>query len=149
VRLRLDIAVVAALTALMALPPPAPGADGPGFVVVVNATNPLVSLGRADVAKLFLRRTAAWPGGVAAAPCDLSGTSPIRKAFSEGVHSKPMWVIVAYWQQEIASGRSRPPAVCASEEAALRSVRESPGGIAYVGEDTPLGTGVKVLLLAP
>jgi hypothetical protein len=136
-----------AVAALVAFSPRARAADGPGFVVVVNQRNPLVRFGRADIAKLFLRRTVAWPGGLAATPCDLSGTSPIRKAFSEGVHSKPMWVIVAYWQQEIASGRSLPPAVCASEDVALQAVRDDPGAIAYVAEDTPLGAGVKILLL--
>lgn len=142
------IVSTAALAAAL-LSPAGSAATGDGFVVVVNQANPLDRYGRADVAKLFLRRATAWPSGVPAAPCDLSGTSPIRKAFSERVHSKPMWVIVAYWHEEIASGRSLPPAVCPSEDAALQAVRENPGGIAYVGEGTALGPGVKILTLAP
>ena len=124
-------------------------AAGEGFVIVVNQANSLTHSTRADVSKVFLRRTPAWPSGVAATPCDLSGTSPIRKTFSESVHGKPVWVIVAFWQQEIASGRSRPPSVCASEEAALKAVRESAGAVAYVSERTPLGSGVKVLAVTP
>ena len=104
------------------------GDAGEGFVVVVNQANPLDRLSRAEISRLFLKRTAAWPDGAAAAPCDLSGTSPTRKAFSQGVHGKPVWVVVAFWQQEIASGRSQPPAVCPSEQAALQAVRDNPGG---------------------
>jgi ABC-type phosphate transport system substrate-binding protein len=140
--------IVAGLVAAL-FQPVRSAAGGEGYVVVVNQANALDRHRRADVSKLFLKRTAAWPGGVPAAPCDLSGTSPVRKAFSEKVLGQPVWVIIAYWQQEIASGRSRPPAGCASEEAALQAVRDNPGGIAYVGEGTVIGPGVKVLALVP
>jgi len=139
--------VVAAIAATL-LQPDACGA-GAGFVVIVNQANPLDRYGRADLSKLFLGRTAAWPKGVPATPCDLSGTSPTRKAFSEGVHGKPVWVIAAFWQQEIASGRSQPPPVCPSEQAALQAVRDNPGGVAYVSEGLPLGRGVKALIIEP
>jgi ABC-type phosphate transport system substrate-binding protein len=143
------MAIVAAAFAALLLEPARSGAGGEGFVVVVNQANALDRYGRADVSRLFLKRTAAWPNGVPAAPWDLSGTSPTRKAFSERVHGKPVWVIVAFWQQEIASGRSRPPAVCPSEAAALQAVRDNPGGVAYVAEGAALGPGLKVLALAP
>jgi hypothetical protein len=118
-------------------------------VVVVNQANPVDRLGRAEISKLFLKRTVAWPHGVAATTCDLSATSPTRKAFSQSVHGKPLWVIVAFWQQEIASGRSAPPASCASEQAALDVVRRDVGAVAYVAEGLPLGPGVKALIIEP
>jgi ABC-type phosphate transport system substrate-binding protein len=145
---RTAIAIVAAAV-LATLLKPVPAGAGEGFVVVVNQTNPLDRSSRAELSKLFLKRTAVWPKGEPAAPCDLSGTSPIRKAFSERVHGKPLWVIVAFWQQEIASGRSVPPVVCSSEQAALQAVRNNPGGVAYVSESLPLGQGVKALILEP
>jgi hypothetical protein len=146
-RLRLT-ALVAAASVVAFLCPVATGA-GEGYVVVVNQANPLDRMGRADVSKMFLKRTGAWPGGKSATPCDLSGTSPTRKAFSQGVHGKPLWVIVAFWQQEIASGRSQPPAVCPTELAALQAVRDNPGGVAYVAEGLALGPGVKALVVEP
>jgi hypothetical protein len=116
---------------------------------VVNEANPLSQAARADVSKLFLKRTPAWANGVPALPCDLSSSSPARKAFSQDVHGKPVWVIVAFWQQEIAAGRSQPPPSCASEGQALQAVRENPGAIAYVAEGTALGAGLKILALEP
>lgn len=82
-------------------------------------------------------------------PFDLSGTSPTRKAFTQDVHGKPLWVVVAFWQQEIASGRSQPPAVCATEEAALQAVSGDPGAVAYVSDGLALSAGVKILTVQP
>jgi ABC-type phosphate transport system substrate-binding protein len=146
---RLRMTALLAAVSVLALAAPDPAAAGEGYVVVVNQANPLGSASRAELSSLFLKRATKWPGGAAAVPCDLSGTSPIRKAFSQGVHGKPAWVIVAFWQQEIASGRSQPPPVCASEEAALRAVQENPGGVAYVSEGFVLPPGVKALVLGP
>jgi ABC-type phosphate transport system substrate-binding protein len=144
---RLLKAARVAAASVLALVLPLPAGAGAGYVVVVNEANPLAHLSRAELSKLFLRRATAWPGGTSARPCDLSGTSATRKTFSQDVHGKPVWVITAFWQQEIASGRGVPPAVCASEQAALEAVRDDPGGVAYVGEGVPLGEGVKPLVV--
>jgi ABC-type phosphate transport system substrate-binding protein len=146
---RLEIAPILLAACAATLLQPARSGAGEGFVVVVNQANPLSGWGRADISRLFLKRTAVWPKGVPAAPCDLSGTSPTRKAFSERVHGKALWVIVAFWQQEVASGRTLPPRVCHSEQAALQAVRDDPGGVAYVSEGLLLGPGVKALTIEP
>jgi hypothetical protein len=64
------------------------------------------------------------------------------------VHGKPFWMIVAHWQQEVASGRARPPAVT-TELSALQAVRDQRGGVAYVAEGQTLGSGVRVLVVDP
>src|SRR5512143_4074189 len=144
---RASALVVAASVLVLAWP--APAEPGEGYVVVVNQANPVHRMSRADLSKLFLKRTASWPGGAAALPYDLSGASPTRKAFTQAVHGKPLWVVVAFWQQEIASGRTQPPAVCATEEAALQAVSGNPGAVAYVSEGSTLSPGVKVLAVDP
>ncbi len=139
--------VVAA--SVLALARPLPTEASEGYVVVVNQANPVHRMSRAELSKLFLKRTGAWPGGAAALPYDLSGASPTRKAFTQGVHGKPLWVVVAFWQQEIASGRTQPPAVCATEEAALQAVSGNAGAVAYVSDGLALSPGVKVLTVEP
>jgi len=146
---RFRSSVLVAAAGLLALARPAPVEAGEGYVVVVNQANPVHRMSRVDLSKLFLRRSSAWPGGAAAVPFDLSGTSPVRKAFSQGVHGKPLWVVVAFWQQEIASGRTQPPVVCPTEEEALQAVSRNPWGVAYVSEGAALSPGVKVLDLEP
>jgi ABC-type phosphate transport system substrate-binding protein len=138
-----------AVASVLALARPVPTEAGDGYVVVVNQANPVHRMSRADLSKLFLKRTANWPGGAVVVPFDLSGASPTRKAFTQGVHGKPLWVVVAFWQQEIASGRSQPPPVCATEEAALQAVSGDPGAVAYVSEALTLSPGVKVLTVEP
>ena len=144
---RASALVVAASMLALAWPAHTRGAEG--YVVVVNQANPVHRMSRAELSKLFLKRTAAWPGGTAAVPYDLSGASPTRKAFTQGVHGKPLWVVVAFWQQEIASGRTQPPVVCPTEEEALQAVSRNPWGVAYVSEGAALSPGVKVLDLEP
>ena len=139
----------ALLTALSLLTLAGPAPAGQGYVIVVNESNPLGHMRRAELSKVFLRGAPTWPSGAPALPCDLSSASPTRKAFSEAVHGKPLWMIVAYWQQELASGRNRPPAVCASEQAALQAVRDDPGAVAYVSEGLALEAGLKTLVLEP
>jgi len=137
------------LAALSLLAPARPAPAAGGYVIVVNESNPIGRMRRAELSKVFLARTPVWPSGAPALPCDLSSASATRKAFSESVHGKPLWMIVAYWQQEIASGRSRPPAVCATEQAALHAVHDDPAAIAYVSEGIPLEAGVKTLTVEP
>ena len=140
-RLRPLLAVLACLLAL-----PAVAADE--LVVVVHPRNALPSITREELSKLFLKRTDKWPDGTPARPCDLSSTSSVRKSFSTAVHGRSLFVIMAYWQQEIAAGRSTPPSVCATEDVAVEWVRRNAGGVAYVSADTPLND-VKVLPVKP
>ncbi len=144
---RASALVVAASLVLLA--PAAPTQASEGYVVVVNQANPVHRMSRTDLSKLFLKRTPTWPGGAVAVPFDLSGASPTRKAFTQGVHGKPLWVVVAFWQQEIASGRTQPPAVCATEEAALQAVSGDPGAVGYVSESLTLSPGVRTLTVEP
>ncbi len=144
---RIVVSVAALALAVLLLPAPSSGGDG--FVMVVNAANPTDRLTRAEVSQLFLRRVTAWPNGVPVVPCDLSATHPVRAAFSAGVHRKPAWYVVAFWQQEIASARTQPPSVYGEEAAALAAVRARLGAIAYVSEAATLGPGLKRLALAP
>ncbi len=141
------VVYAAAVLAATLLPAASPADDA--FVLVVNQKNPKDRMTRAEVSQLFLRRVRTWPNGVAVVPCDLSATHPARAAFSLEVHRKPAWYVVAFWQQEISSGRSQPPTVYAEEQAALAAVREDPGAIAYVSDKAALGPGLKRLALEP
>ena len=127
----------------------APTAVVEPFVVVVNAENPVTHLARAEVSRLFLKRTTTWPDGTPVVPFDLSATDPLRNAFTLAVHRKPPEVVRAFWDQEIYSGRSVPPKVHASELTLLDAMRTERGGIAYVNARTNLGSGLRVLSVDP
>ena len=118
-------------------------AQGGGYKIIVNPSNPLTSMTRDDVARLFLKKATKFPDGRTASPVDLPLSSPVRESFSKNIHGKPATAVDAYWQQQIFSGRDIPPAQ-KSESAAINFVRSNENGIAYVsaGADT---AGLKVI----
>ena len=121
-------------------------AQGGGYKIVVNPSNPVTTMSRDDVSRIFLKKSTKFPDGHGASPVDLSVNSPIRESFSKNIHGKPASAVDAYWQQQIFSGRDIPPAQ-KSESAALNFVRSNENGIAYVPAGTDTG-GVKVITVA-
>jgi ABC-type phosphate transport system substrate-binding protein len=128
--------------ALCLLAPPVPAQEG--YRVIVNGTNPAVSLAEAEVSRLFLKKTVAWPSGLTVVPVDQERTSEVRRAFSREVHGKDADAIVSHWQTLVFSGRDTPPAIKGSDAAVVEFVKANPGAIGYVspGADT---AGVRTL----
>ncbi|MBI2838256.1 MAG: substrate-binding domain-containing protein [Acidobacteria bacterium] len=104
----------------------------PGFKVIVNAANPVASLSKDKVSKLFLKKVTKWENGHTVMPVDLIPSSPARGAFSKAVHGKDLHEIEAYWQELIFSGREVPPPVKAYESYVVEYVKTNPDAIGYV-----------------
>ena len=143
-RARLVI-VTALAVAITGLAPRSAVAQSGGFVVVVNANNPMSSISKSDLSKLFTKKTRSWPSGAAAMPVDLATGNPVRDAFTEKVHGKSTRAIGSYWQQQIFSGRDVPPPERKSDDEVLDFVRANAGGVGYVAAGTRVGNGVKTL----
>lgn len=119
------------------------GADE-DYQVIVNVANPLSSVKRVDLSRLFLKKTTRWPNGVAVLPVDLSMVSPLRGRFTREIHGRSLDAILAYWRQQLFSGGEEPPLVRPESEV-IAFVRANPGAIAYVSAAANLSTGVKAL----
>jgi len=115
------------------------------FTVIVNASNPVTSLPRDDVAKLFLKKTVAWESGRAVAPVELPPAAKAREAFARTVLNKSIAQVKSYWQQQIFSGRDVPPPEKQTENDVVAFVRSNPGAIGYVSKGADIGHGVKAL----
>lgn len=113
------------------------------YKIIVNASNPMVSITRENVSRIFLKKTTKFPNGLSASPVDLPANSGARDSFSKDVLGKTVATVEAYWQQLIFSGRDVPPPQ-KKEAGALDFVRSNENGIGYVsaGADT---SGVKVV----
>ncbi|MEO8902982.1 MAG: substrate-binding domain-containing protein [Polyangiaceae bacterium] len=109
-------------------------ADAPpaGFVVIVNAQNPVSGVARALLSQIFLKQITHWENGEIARPVDLSPDSAVRRAFSREVIGRSVAAVRHYWQQRIFSGRDVPPAELDSEEAVVRYVANYRGALGYV-----------------
>jgi ABC-type phosphate transport system substrate-binding protein len=118
-------------------------AQGGSYKIVVNPSNPVTSMSKDEVSRIFLKKTTRFSDGRSASPVDLSVNSSIREGFSKNVLGKPASAVDAYWQQQIFSGRDIPPPQ-KSEAAAINFVRSNENGIAYVSAGADTG-GLKVI----
>jgi ABC-type phosphate transport system substrate-binding protein len=118
------------------------------FVVVVHPSVVGTSIRRADLAAVFLKKAARWGAGGTAAPVDQSGTSAVRRSFSEAVLGMSPAAAVQYWQKQMLSANPlRPPAVKASDEEVLAFVATTEGAVGYVSKAASLPAGVKAVAL--
>jgi ABC-type phosphate transport system substrate-binding protein len=117
------------------------------FVVVVNPSVQGVTVHRADLAAVFLKKASRWGDGSSAIPIDQSGTSPVREAFSGTVLQMPVTAVVQYWQRQLlaATSAARLPTVKPSDEEVFEYVAKTKGAVAYVSADASLPPGVKTL----
>jgi hypothetical protein len=124
------------------------GQDGAGsYKVIVNQANPVTSLTREQVSKLFLKKITQWPRGGAVHPVDLVDNSPVREKFCKEIHGKSVTAIKAFWQQRIFSGRDVPPPEKATDAEVITFVVEQVQAIGYVSANAPIGK-VKVLQIS-
>ena len=119
------------------------------FVVVVNSSVAGTNVHRSDLAAVFLKKAVRWGDGSPANPVDQSGTSPVRKGFSETVLQMPVMAVVQYWGRQLASMAAsvRPPTVKASDEEVLAYVAKTSGAVGYVATGTSLPAGVKAVAI--
>jgi TonB family protein len=114
-----------------------------GYRIVVNPSNPVASLSRSQLSKLFLEKTT-WDDGAAVSPVDLLPTSPVREGFSKDMLGLAVPAAVERIRDvSVASGGNPPPSL-ASDREVLAYVRLKPGAIGYVSLAADI-TGVKVV----
>lgn len=127
----------------------APRAEEPPFRVVVHASNPVVSVTRAQLSAIYMKRTRSWRDGREIVAVEPLSTSRVRERFARAVHGKSVAYVTRYWQRLIFSGRAIPPRELRSDAAVLEFVRTHPDSIGYISTDTPPGEGVKVIAVTP
>lgn len=117
----------------------------PPFQVVVHRSNPVLSITRAELSAIYMKRLRSWPDGSEIVPVEHPSTSRIREQFSRAAHGKSVAYVTRYWQRLIFAGRAIPPAELRSSAAVADFVRAHRGAIGYIDHDTPPGAGVKVI----
>jgi ABC-type phosphate transport system substrate-binding protein len=110
-----------------------------GYKLIVNSSNPTTSLPREQVGRYFFKKVTSWPSGGTVVPVDRDKEAPVREAFSRDVLHKSVGSVVAFWQQQIFSGRGVPPVEKASDAEVVAFVEANPGAIGYVSPDAGVG----------
>jgi hypothetical protein len=110
--------------------------------IVVHAGT-TASLDEAYVAKLFLRQVKTFPDGTTAAPVNQK-EGPVSDEFRATVLKKNAAQFRSYWAQQMFTGGAKPLPEVSDDDAVLKHVAETPGGIGYV-EAGKTRAGVRVL----
>jgi len=138
---RRSVLLVATLVAAMSVSATAFAQDG--YRIVVNPTNPVSSLSRTQVSKLFLDK-GTWDDGAAVSPVDLLPSSPVREGFSKDVLGLPIPAAVDRMRETAKLSGVNPPPALATDREVLAYVRLKPGAIGYVSLSADV-SGVKVV----
>jgi PBP superfamily domain len=117
------------------------------IVVVVNVANPLTTIPRERLSKIFLREISTWDNGQEILPVDQIDKSLARVAFARDVQKQSVSALRRYWQERIFSGNESPPPDRVTDADVLTYVRSNPGAIGYVLEGSDLGPGVKAVVV--
>lgn len=119
----------------------------PRVVVVVNVANPVRTLTRERLSKIFLREVIAWDDGSEILPVDQIDKSSAHAEFARQVLGRSVITLKRYWQERIFSGNESPPPDRVTDGDVLTYVRSNPGAIGYVLEGQDLGPGVKAVVV--
>ncbi len=111
-------------------------------VIVVNAAT-AAQIDEDYAAKLFLRQVKAYPDGSPAAPINQKDGA-VTEEFRTKVLKKNAAQFKSYWAQQLFTGAAKPPSEVDGDEAVLKHVADTPGGIGYV-EAGKTRAGVKVI----
>ncbi|MEX2281954.1 MAG: hypothetical protein WEE89_05685 [Gemmatimonadota bacterium] len=117
------------------------------YQVVVSASNPITTLSRTEVSRIFLKRQPTWEHGGSIVAVDLERTSTTRATFTKEVHGRSVTAIGTFWQQQIFAGKQLPPTEKSNDEDVLSHIRSNPNAIGYVSAGAALGNGVKAVTL--
>lgn len=134
---------MAAMVALATIVMTARAGAQDGYRIVVNPSNPVSSLSKGQVSKLYLDKTT-WDDGAVAAPIDLLPSSPVREGFSRDVLGLTVPAVIDRIREVAKVSGGNPLPAVASDREVLAYVRLKTGAIGYVSLAADV-TGVKVV----
>jgi hypothetical protein len=120
-----------------------------GFIVIVNKSNPVMSLSKTQIADIYFGRTASWPNGARMRPYSRPAGSEAGKMFFSSAVGVDAGKYSQHWQQKQLSGAGLAPANVESVAALIKAVAANPGAIGYLtGGEAPANMdGVRVVEL--
>src|SRR6266513_3648162 len=115
------------------------------YRLVVHVSNPVASLSRDQVSKIFLRKVTQWDSHKPVLPVDQAPGSPVRRTFTKQIHQRTIAAIQAWWQQQTFAGIAVAPPERATDAEVLAYIRKYPNAIGYVRATIPTGADIKIV----
>jgi len=104
---------------------------------------------RVDLAAVFLSKAQRWGNGSPVTVVDQSGTSPVRRAFSETVLQMTVPAVLQYWQRQLLlpTAPVKLPVVKQSDDEVMTMVAGTSGAVGYVSAEAILPSSVKTVAI--
>ncbi len=112
--------------------------------VIVNSAYTVSKASQGDIAKVFLAKASALPGGGMLVPVDQSDSSAARTTFYSKVTGKNASQLNAYWSKLIFTGQGQPPKAVGGDADVAALVAKNPSMIGYIHSGSKV-SGVKVI----
>ena len=112
--------------------------------VIVNTSYVVGNANYGDIAKVFLAKASALPGGGILVPVDQNDGSPARATFYSKVTGKNASQLNAYWSKLIFTGQGQPPKAVGTDADVAALVAKNPNMIGYVHNASKV-SGIKVI----
>ncbi|MFQ5478382.1 MAG: hypothetical protein ACE5E4_07185 [Candidatus Binatia bacterium] len=138
----ISAALFVTATALAILSVPAQGA-GPDFVVIVHPANPVNTLTRSRLERIYRRSARFWDDRVRVVPINTSFGNSLRDSFSREILRSSPDELVSFWNRQYFQG-VMPPPVLKSPAAVRAYVATTRGAVGYIPADL-LDDTVKVV----
>jgi len=102
------------------------------LVVVVNKSNPVITMNHSEVIDLFMGKYVAFPNGTKAIAVDLIDKNTNREIFYQKLVGRSLASINAYWSRIRFSGKRKPPIQKLGYEQVVEFVARTETSIAYL-----------------
>jgi ABC-type phosphate transport system substrate-binding protein len=121
-----------------------PAFGGQRIAVIVNAKNPIKSLGIDEIEAIFKALKRSWSGGKRILPFNYPARDPLRVAFDRAaLHMEPA-AVARYWIDQRVRGGQHPPTQVPTSAMMRQVVSSLETAIGYV-PTSELRSGVKVV----
>ncbi|MDE2401164.1 MAG: hypothetical protein KGL90_05830 [Burkholderiales bacterium] len=114
--------------------------------VIVNASNPQLSLTHKEAVDLYMGRTRVFANGDHVLACDLPRDSAVRASFYRALTGMSPAQVNSYWSRLMFTGQTMPPQALPNEAAVVELVKHNPGAMGYVSQE-PTDKGLHTVLV--
>ncbi len=105
------------------------------YILVVNKENPIHTMTRSDVKKVFLGKKSFWDNGHRI-DVFLQTEAELHAEFISDVMKKTPRQFSMYWRRELYSGTGLPPQKLDSDQAIKAEIAANPRAISYISADS-------------
>lgn len=116
--------------------------------VIGNATGPVRSLSKPQVADFYLGRSRVFPSGDFVLVFDQPRDSAARARFFRAFTGMELQQVNAYWSRLMFAGQIQPPIQLPNDQAVIDVVKRNPSAIGYV-VTAPTESNVRILVQLP